>query len=344
MYSEQTYEVIKQRVLDRMNIPVNKIEGSFLDSMTGGNTEEIAKAYINMGDIPNLVFIEDTFDTFLDSRLGDFGVYRKLGSKATGSIKVTGQQGAIITNGTIVIVNGLNYQVLNDIVLSDIDNILYVEALEVGIKYNLLANTEFKLLEANSNITSLINEANFTGGVDIETDEELRVRFNKISISPPTSGNKSHYEIWALECEGVGKAIVYPLWNGNGTVKVVISSNIGQPVSSEIITNVQNYIDNVKPIGCTLTVTTPTALDVTIVASIKLKLGYVIEDVKASFEDDLNTYIKTVTSELTYSKVYGLLVNNLGTGDIASLTINGGTSNIAIPNEKIAKCNKHNFE
>ena len=67
-----------------------------------------------------------------------------------------------------------------------------------------------------------------------------------------------------------------------------------------------------------------------------MKIGYVIEDVKASFEDDLNTYIKTVTSELTYSKVYGLLVNNLGVGDITSLTINGGTSNVAIPNEKIA--------
>ena len=198
LYNEQTYEVIKQRVLDRMNIPVNKIEGSFLDSMTGGNTEEIAKAYISMGDIPNLVFIEDTFDMFLDKRLGDFGVYRKLGSKATGGINVVGVNGTYISNGTILTCNGLNYQVLNDIVVG-METPLYVEALEVGVKYNLLANTEFKLLEADSNITSLINEVAFTGGVDIETDEELRARFNKINISPPTSGNKSHYEQWALE-------------------------------------------------------------------------------------------------------------------------------------------------
>ena len=34
-----------------------------------------------MGDISNLGFIEDTFDTYLDKRVGEFGVYRKLGVK-----------------------------------------------------------------------------------------------------------------------------------------------------------------------------------------------------------------------------------------------------------------------
>ena len=82
------------------------------------------------------------------------------------------------------------------------------------------------------------------------------------------------------------------------------------------------------------------ALDVAIVGSIELKVGYTIEDVKASFEDDLNTYLKTVTTELTYSKVYGILVNQLGVGDIASLTINGGTTNIAIPTDKIANISR----
>lgn len=335
MFSEQTYDVLKQRILDNMNIDIDKREGSFTDAMISPLVEELAKAYINMGDILNLGFIADTFDTYLDKRVSEFGVYRKLGAKATGAIKVTGQQGAIIENGTIVAANDLSYIVLNDIVLSDIDNIIHVEALEVGYKYNLLASTEFKLVEADSNITSLINEASFTSGIDVETDEDLRERFAKVITSPPTSGNKSHYEIWALEVEGVGKASVYPLWNGSGTVKVMVVGSDDKPVAAEIITNTQTHIDENKPIGCTLTVVTPTLLNVVIVASIELATGYIIEDVKASFEESLNTYLKTVTTELTYSKVYGILVSQLGVVDIQTLTLNDATTNIAIPTDKI---------
>ena len=45
---------------------------------------ELAKAYINLNDILSLGFIEDTFDDYLDMRVGEFGVYRKEGTKAVG--------------------------------------------------------------------------------------------------------------------------------------------------------------------------------------------------------------------------------------------------------------------
>lgn len=336
MFNEQTYEVIKQRILDNITIAIDKREGSFVNAMVSPNVEELEKAYVSIGDILNLVFIEDGFDTFLDKRVADFGVYRKIGSKSTGSITVAGLQGEIIDNGTIITTsNGLKYQVLNDVVLSDIDNILHVEALEIGSKYNLLANTIFNLLETNSNITSLTNLANFSGGIDVESDEDLRERFKKIVNNPTTSGNKAHYQMWALECQGVGKAMVYPLHEGNGTVKVVIIGNDNKSVSNEIVANVQTYIEEMKPIGCSLTVTTPSALDVVITGSIKLQVGYSIEDIKLSFENSLNEYLKDITTELTYSKVYGLLASQLGIGDIQNLSLNGATNNITIPSDKL---------
>ena len=57
------------------------------------------------------------------------------------------------------------------------DNILYVEANEVGYKYNLLANTEFELVEKNDKVTKLVNETNFSKGVDVESDEDLREKY-----------------------------------------------------------------------------------------------------------------------------------------------------------------------
>ena len=334
MFSNQTYEVIKQRILDNINIDIDKREGSFTSNMVSALAEELAKAYINMGDILSLGFIDDTFDTFLDKRVSEFGVYRKAGTKAIGEIKVEGKEGAIITNSTLIKANDLYFTVLNDIELPT-DNILYVEANEVGYKYNLLANTEFELVEKNDKVTKLVNETNFSKGVDVESDEDLRKRFVKVVNNPSTSGNKSHYEEWALEVDGVGRAIVYPLWNGNGTVKVMLVGNDNKSVSEDIINNCKLHIEENMPIGCQLTVTTPSLLNITIKASIELKEGYDIEDVKLDFEASLNEHLKGITTELIYSKVYGLLVNHSGVEDVTSFTINDNNINISISEDKI---------
>ena len=342
MFTNQTYEVIKQRILDNINIDIDKREGSFTSNMVSPLSQELAKAYINMSDILSLGFIEDNFDTFLDKRVAEFGVYRKQGAKATGEIKVEGKEGATITNGSILKANDLYFTILNDIELPN-DNTIYVEANEVGYKYNLLSNTEFELVEKNDKVTKLVNETEFTNGVDIESDEDLRKRFVKVVNNPSASGNKNHYEEWALEVNGVGRAVVYPLWNGNGTVKVMIIGNNNNPVTDEVIENCKLHIEENMPIGCQLTVTTPTNLNIIINASIELKEGYTLEDVKLEFETSLNEYLKDVTTELTYSKVYGLLVNHAGVEDITGFNINNSNSNITISEDKIVNISEINL-
>lgn len=343
MYSQQTYEVIKQRTLDNIDSDLDKREGSILNTFSSANAMSLAKAYIDMGDIISLGFIEDTFDTYLDKRVNEFGVYRKEGSKATGEIKVTGIKGTVLNNGTSFLYNDLKFIMLNDVVIGELDDICHVEAEEVGYKYNLLANSMFTLAEPINGVESLVNETAFKNGVDIETDEELRKRFIKVTNNPSTSGNKNHYEEWALEVNGVGRAIVYPLWNGNGTVKVMIVGNNNKPVLEEVINNCKSHIEENMPIGCQLTVTTPTNLDVSIDANVELKEGYEKEEIKQEFESKINEYLKTVTTELTYSKVYGLLANIIGIEDINSLTINSGKENIAISEDKIVNISSINI-
>ena len=334
MFSSQTYEVIRQRILDKFPNLLDKREGSYSSNLISPTSVELAKAYINMGDILSLGFIETNFDSFLDRRVNELGVYRKQGKKAHGQVKVTGAEGTKIENGTIVSYNNLRYLVLNDIVLPDTD-VLEVEALEVGVIYNVIKGTNFELIETNSNIKSLITLNDFVGGIDVETDEELRKRFVKSMDNPSTSGNKAHYEEWALEVSGVERAIVTPLWNGNGTVKVMIIGNDNKAVSEDIINNCKLHIEENMPIGVSLTVVTPTSLNISIKATIELKEGYDIEDIKLDFEASLNEYLKGVTNELTYSKVYGLLVNHSGVEDATSFTINDNNINISISEDKI---------
>lgn len=332
--SQQTFEVIVQRILDNINIDIDKREGSFMSNMVSPIAVELAKAYIQMGGLLNLGFIQTNFDDFLDRRVNEFGVYRKEGAKATGEIIVTGQDGAAINNGSIIKANDLHYVVLNDVLLPT-DNIAYVEALEVGYKYNLIANTEFELAEKNNKITKLHNETDLKNGVDVETDEELRKRFVKVVNNPSTSGNKAHYEEWALEVQGVGSARVYPLWNGNGTVKVMITGNNNKPVSEDIIQNTKLHIEENMPIGCKLTITTPTLLDVIVKATVELKEGYELGEVKEEFKTKIDEYLKEVKDELVYSKIYGILANLEGIEDMQSLTVNDNNINISIAEDKI---------
>lgn len=343
MYSQQTYEVIKARTLDNINIDIDKREGSITNTLVSANSMSLAKAYIDMGDILSLGFIEDTFDTYLDKRVGEFGVYRKEGSKARGQIIAKGKEGTVIPNGTVFLCNDLKFIMLNDVEIGTEDNICHVEAEEVGYKYNLSSNSTFALKEPVNGVESLTNEKAFENGVDIESDEDLRKRFKKVVNNPSTSGNKAHYEEWALEVNGVGRAIVYPLWNGNGTVKVMVVGNDNKPVSHDIVNNTKLHIEENMPIGCQLTVTTPTLLNIDIVATVELKDGYEVSEIKEEFEYKLNEYLKTVTNELTYSKVYGILVNLLGVGDIKSLTVNGGTSNITISEDKVINISSINL-
>ena len=334
MFSDKTFESIRDNILNNISATLDKREGSFTHDMVSSVAGELAKAYINMSDVLSLGFIEDNFDTYLDKRVSEFGVYRKAGTKAIGEIKVEGREGAIITNGTLVKAGDLYFTVLNDIELPE-DNIIYVEANEVGYKYNLLANTEFELVKKNDRIIKLITESDFKNGVDVESDEDLRKRFIKVVNNPSTSGNKAHYEEWALEVDGVGRAIVYPLWNGNGTVKVMIVGNDNKPVTEEIVENCKLHIEENMPIGCQLTIATPSLLDISVKATLELKEGYDIEDVKLDFESRLAEYLKEVTTDLVYSKVYGLLVNHLGVEDITELTINDNNINISIAEDKI---------
>ena len=349
MFSDKTFESIRDNILNNISASLDKREGSFTYDMISAISVELAKAYIDMQDILSLGFIEDNFDEYLDKRIGEFGVYRKQGVKAIGEILVTGDIGATISNGTTVKANDMYFTVLNDITLPD-ENILYVEANEVGYKYNLLENTEFELVEKDNKISKLVSTVDFKNGVDIESDEDLRKRFIKVVNNPSTSGNKAHYEEWCLECEGVGRTIVYPMWDksngldGRGTVKVMLIGNDNKPVTEEIIENVRLHVEENMPIGVALTVTTPELLNVSIGANVELKEGYTLEDIKSDFEDSLNIYLKDVTNEFTYSKVYGLLANHVGVEDISNLLVNDNNINISISEEKIINISEINLE
>ena len=116
-----------------------------------------------------------------------------------------------------------------------------------------------------------------------------------------TSGNKNDYIYWAKETVGISNAEVYPLWNGNGTVKVVVSGENRMPVDEEILQTCKNNIIENAPIGATLTVLTTTLFNVSINLSISIDESYDSSEVKLAVENAIKNYIGTCVDKIFYS-------------------------------------------
>ena len=331
MFSNQTYENLIRRILD--NAKANNLdtrEGSISFNLIAPLVEELAKAYISMGDILNLAFIEDALGEYLEKRVNEFGVYRKDGEKATGAIRVSGEDEAYIENGSIVVSNGLEFIVLNDIMLP-FEDVIYVEALDIGYQYNLPAGSVFEPKDKKNGINFLVSEEDFKNGVGIETDEELKERFKYLMQNPRTSGNANNYKEWALACDGVGRVKVYPLWNGNGTVKVLVIGTDNLPCTEEQLEMVKNYIEEKRPIGATVTIDTPEVIDVTFDIDIKLSEVYSAEYAKEEITEVLTDYIRSIDEEdVIYMKALAAVAKLESVADVVSFTINGKRVNIEV--------------
>ena len=337
-YNQETYEVIRERILNRMSNDIDKREGSFVSNMISPTAVEFAKYYMELDNILSMMFLEDATNEYLDKKVYDFGVERKPGTVARGSVKITGENGTYIPVGSeLVSQSGLSFFTTEDAWVDEGEAIVTVNAADVGIEYNIIQNSIDKFVDNIYGVESVVNEEGFSEGTNSETDEELRERFFEKIRRPATSGNIYHYEQWAKEVDGINQVIkIKPLWNGPGTVKVIVA-NDNNIVSDEIVQKCQEHIDSVRPIGADVTVITPTSLDINITANIYIENGYDATKAKLDFEENLKKYLSSCTDTVVYTRVASCLGSVEGIKDYSELKLNGGISNISFDDEKLPK-------
>lgn len=336
-YNQETYEAIRKRILDNMTNDIDKREGSFVSNMISPVGVEFAKYYIELDNILSIMFLEDATNEYLDKKVYDFGIERKMGTVARGVIKITGENGVHIPqNSEVISQSGLSFFTVEDVWINEGEAIVEVEASDVGTEYNIIQNSIDKFVININGVKSVTNEKEFKEGTNVETDEELRERFFEVIRRPATSGNIYHYEQWAKEIDGINQARVKPLWNGNGTVKVIVS-NDNSVVDEEIVSKCQEYINTVKPIGADVTVITPTSLDINVTANIYIENGYDATKAKLDFEENLKKYLSSCNDTVVYTRVASCLGSVEGVKDYSELKLNGATSNISFDDEKLPK-------
>ena len=185
-------------------------------------------------------------------------------------------------------------------------------------------------------------------GENETSDEDIRTAYYDYLNSNAEDGNVSQYKRWCDEYDGVGNYKIFPLWNGDNTVKVSVLSASNKSASAELVAELQEYFDpnvtgmgdGVAPIGAFVTVTTATEVPITVGATVKLKDGYsdttVIDTALEKYFAEIS-YNKTL---LSYMNVGAVILAVEGVEYISDLVINGGIADITLGDEQIPTVGK----
>ena len=323
-------DVIRERMLSNLPNRFDKNTGTFTWEVYQGASIEyenmgillengLNQAFAGTADLEHLKIIafEDRGITYRDS------------VPSSGVLKVIGVEGSVIEIGDLFASELHQYQSLKRIVVgANGEAYVPVECMISGAVGNTPPNTIINFPKSILGINSVTNEVEFNNGVDEEGRDSLLSRYYLQIRKSATSGNINHYIQWATDVKGVGAVKIKPIWNGGGTVKVVILDQDKKPATPELITSTGEYIETQRPIGADVTVATATELDMNITCNIQVLKDYTLVQAKEDIQKNLEAYFKEMafdSFEVYYARVGNIIFNSLGVNNIdyASLTING---------------------
>jgi uncharacterized phage protein gp47/JayE len=337
----ETREVIQERMLSNISNEYDKTEGSFFYDVIKPVAIELENKYKKDEEISSKLSIENLEGDELTQRVKELtGIERKLATYATTTVIVNGSEGALINVGDKIASETVNFIFQeNKTIDSSGRATVLVKCEEAGSIGNVPVGAIKYFPITIPGLVSVTNPNAVTNGYDEETDESLRQRYYERIRTPATSGNKYHYKNWAKEVTGVGDAKVFPLWNGNGTVKVAIINSNKRAADTSLVNLVANHIEENRPIGANVTVVSATEKPINISATLVIDTKkYTLNQVQADIESNLVEYFKEIaftSNYISYASIGNIIFNTEGVIDYTELLINGASLNILLQDEEV---------
>lgn len=334
MYENITPETLKAQMLENIDY-WSKNEGVMVSTLLAAPAYAIWQWYMNLEAVQYIIFPDENSGPWIDKSANQYGIVRRAGAAATCTMTLTGTAGVKVPAGKIFQTpDGVRFATDADVYLP---GSVSATCTEIGMAGNI---DEDELTIQGSVTKGLTGWSNTeaVGGIDDESDASLVGRYYDHLQKPATSGNVYHYEEWAKSVPGVGEVKIFPLWDGPGTVKVVITSQDISVPDETIVQACADYIETVRPIGADVTVAAATGREFAVSATIVREADRSVEDITAEFETALNSYFGSLAfqnSEIVYTEVGAILQGIAGVYDYSNLLVGGGTVNIAVGNIEI---------
>lgn len=335
MYEARGQNEILKELQENSSSTVSSFEGTFTYDSFAANSIEFAKQEVEREQAYKAMFARTSWGEYLEMRAEEHGIFRRQAVKAKGIVTVSGNgtvpQGSVFQTAT-----GIAFYTTKAVTITQSGNIP-VECSTAGTTGNVKAGTITVIPMSIPGISSVTNADATYDGFDEEDDATLYNRLIFKVRQPATSGNVNDYIEWATSIAGVGHVTVVPLWNGNGTVKVIITDSSGNPASSNLLTQVSTTIETKHPIGATVSVVAPAILE----------LHIELTPTKGKGDADaikilLNNYFTSRNfggGKVSYAVIGKMIIDDESTNvtDYDSLTINGDVKNISLTDEQIPK-------
>lgn len=184
-------------------------------------------------------------------------------------------------------------------------------------------------------------------GEDEEDTETFRQRYFIENRWEHYGGNIADYEIMMSREMGVGAVKVIPVWNGGGTVKLVLVDSTFRPCSAEFIAQIKETVDpesfegegrGKAPIDHTVTIESAEGVNVDVGLTLTYQdgqswvtLGERIKEAIENYFDSVRKKWKT-SSELIIrvSHIESAILDIEGVLDVTGTTLNGKSENFTV--------------
>ena len=345
MYESTTFDVILQRMLDRISNNIDKREGSVVHDVSAPTAIEIQNAYIGIDNILNETFADTASKYYLIKRCAERGIIIE---PATYAIR-QGEFNIDVPIGSRFSLNQLNYVVVEKIS----DGIFKMQCETTGVVGNADSGSLIPIDYIEGLQTAYLTDV-LIPGEDEEDIEHLRNRYFNSLDSQAFGGNIADYKEKINALNGVGGVKVYRARNGGGTVEaVIINSEYSKP-SDTLVESVQKAIDpidhqgeglGIAPIGHVVTIVGCGTTPVHIQTKIVFQDGWDWDDVKPNVEKAIDDYFKELAMGWEESDKNDLIVRRThievrlldvaGVSDVLYTHLNGVDENLSIDKDNI---------
>lgn len=329
------------RMMNRVSNTLDKRKGSIIYLTLSAVAEELALQDNKIDENYDQTFADTAVGNSLTLRAKERGVIRK---NATAAIR----KGTF--NMTVPVGSRFGIETVTYVVTENLgNNESKLKCEQFGEIGNAYAGDMLPITTLPGLTTAILTDI-LIPGENNEDDESLRNRYDESLESEAFGGNEADYKAKTKNLQGVGGVKVYPVWNGGGTVKLVIIDSTFNRPSAELVNIIQTAIDpivnqgqgvGIAPIGHIVTVEAVEALIINIHSNIDLVEGYVWEDVKPYIIDAINDYFLELKKTWdSYDKSSGLVVrisqidnailHVTGVLDVTGTTLNSGSTNIIL--------------
>lgn len=341
MYENQTYETIRARMLARVSSTADRREGSLICDAVSPAAAECAQLYIEADYVLK--------ETYADTA-GRAGLVKRCAERGITPYSATCAEGtAELLPASVFVPLGSRF--------SDGEASVWgvMESLGDGL-WRVVCETPGS---AANGRTGRLVPLQYVEGLesaeliavtvparDEEATESLRSRYYASLGVKPFGGNAPDYRERCLGLGTVGGVKVDPVWNGGGTVKLVITSADGGPASDRLVADVKEAFDpppegtglGLAPIGHVVTVVSAEAVPVTVVASLSFSPSSSWEAVSAAAAAAVERHLADLraswaSSQRLIVRITGIesaLLSVPGVIDVSGTTLNGSEDNLVL--------------